>query len=61
MFDFYHPMSILRVRNKLMIDLNFKEEPCNKEMRVLFLYTSLLHVLISDYLLLVVDIVDFVS
>lgn len=42
-----------------MIDVNFKEEPCNK-MRVLFLYTSLLHVLISDYLLLVVDIVDFV-
>lgn len=58
-FDFYHPMSILRVRNKLMIDLNFKEEPCNK-MRVLFLYTSLLHVLISDYLLFVVNIVDFV-
>lgn len=27
-------VSILRVRNKLMIDLNFKEEPCNKEMRV---------------------------
>lgn len=52
-------VSILRVRNKLMIDLNFKEEPCNK-MRVLFLYTSLLHVLISDYLLFVVDIVDFV-
>lgn len=53
-------VSILRVQIKLMIDLNFKEEPCNKEMRVLFLYTSLLHVLISDYLLLVVDIVDFV-
>lgn len=60
-FDVYHPMSLSYVYGtNWWLTLTSRRNLVTRWSRVLFLYTSLLHVLISDYLLFVVNIVDFV-